>query len=286
MTKVDLVRDWVLSRIGNPYIMGGTGQPCTVAYREARAAQYPASAAKIRKNCQRMNGSSTTCKGCRYYDDSTGKGKRAYDCAQLTRWVMDEVGISLVSGATSQWNKTKWEQRGKIDSLPKDKLCLLYRQDSPSVMGHTGVYLGDNTAVHAKGHDYGVVRETLQQYSRWTHWGIPVGLYDTPEELAKDVVRFGDTGTAVKALQELLMAAGFGLPTFGADGDFGNETKSALMRFQTSAGIVATGRADETTMEALTNAAAEGNTDDDVIQISESSARELYNILSKIFKET
>lgn len=184
MTKAESIKSWVLSRIGNPYIMGGTGQFCTVSYREARAAQYPGSAAKIKKNCQRMNGSASTCKGCRYYDESTGKGKRAYDCAQLTRWAMDSVDISLVSGATSQWNKTRWAEKGTIDTLPKDKVCQVFRKDDATTMGHTGLYLGDNTVAHAKGHDYGVVRETLQEYARWTHWGIPEGLYDTPEDEA------------------------------------------------------------------------------------------------------
>lgn len=178
MDKIEAVRSWLLSRVGNPYLMGGTGQFCTVAYRKARAAQYPGSAAKITKNCQRMNGTATTCKGCRWYDESAGTGKRAYDCAQLTRWAMDSIGIALVSGATSQWNKTKWATKGEIADMPRDKICLVFRRDEPTVMGHVGIYLGDGTAVHAKGHDYGVVRDTLESYGRWTHFGIPEGLYD------------------------------------------------------------------------------------------------------------
>lgn len=177
MTKSEMARAWVLSRVGNPYLMGGTGQPCTVSYRKARAAQYPGSADKIAANCQRMNGSQTSCKGCRYYDEAAGTGKRAYDCAQLTRWCMDAIGIKLVSGATSQWNKTDWAERGEISSLPKEQMCLVFRRDNASTMGHVGVYLGDGTVVHAKGHDYGVVRQGLSEYGRFTHWGIPAGLY-------------------------------------------------------------------------------------------------------------
>lgn len=184
MDKITTVKNWLLSRVGNPYLMGGTGQVCTKAYREARAAQYPGSAAKIKKNCQRMNGGPNTCKGCRYFDESTGQGKRAYDCAQLTRWAMDAVGISLVSGATSQWTRTNWAIMGEMDTLPADKMAILYRQDSPSVMGHTGIALGDGSCVHAKGHDYGVVREGIEAYGRWTHWAIPVGLYDQAEPSA------------------------------------------------------------------------------------------------------
>ena len=179
LNNIDKLRAWALSRIGNPYLMGGTGQFCTPAYRRARMAQYPASAEKIKKNCPRTNGERATgCRGCRYYDEAAGTGKRAYDCAQFTRWAMDSIGISLVSGATSQWKKTKWARKGAIDTLPRDLVCLVFRQDDSATMGHTGLYLGDGTVAHAKGHDDGVVRQSLEEYSRWTHWAIPEGLYE------------------------------------------------------------------------------------------------------------
>lgn len=178
MDKITMVKNWLLSRVGNPYLMGGTGQPCTVSYRKARAAQYPGSAAKIKANCPRMMGKADSCKGCRYFDESTGQGKRAYDCAQLVKWAMNEIGIQMVSGATSQWQKTPWAALGEMDTLPTDKMVILYRQDSKNVMGHTGIALGDGSCVHAKGHDYGVVREGIEAYGRWTHWGIPQGLYE------------------------------------------------------------------------------------------------------------
>lgn len=197
MDKIESLRSWLLSRVGNPYLMGGTGQFCTVAYRKARAAQYPGSAAKITKNCQRMNGTATTCKGCRWYDESASTGKRAYDCAQLTRWAMDSIGIALVSGATSQWRKTKWESLGEMDTLPRSSLCLVFRDDGDNVMGHVGIYMGDGSVVHSKGHDYGVVREGLEAYGRFTHWGIPAGLYGAENTQAQPgkSAEFEVTGT-------------------------------------------------------------------------------------------
>lgn len=42
----------------------------------------------------------------------------------------------------------------------------------------------------------------------------------------------GDKGDKVTALQLLLIAHGYNLPQFGADGDFGNETVSAVASFQ------------------------------------------------------
>jgi hypothetical protein len=40
--------------------------------------------------------------------------------------------------------------------------------------------------------------------------------------------KLGDKGQAVEALQHLIIDAGGSLPQWGADGDFGNETKAGL----------------------------------------------------------
>lgn len=50
----------------------------------------------------------------------------------------------------------------------------------------------------------------------------------------------GDVGQAVQALQLLLQRAGYPLPDYGADGDFGHETETALIDFQTVTGLPAT----------------------------------------------
>ena len=127
-TKADAVKNLALSKIGCPYVMGGTGKECTVAYRTARANQYPDSAARIRANCQQMKGSKTTCHGCKWYDEEAGHGKPCYDCAQLNLAAMAAAGIPLVSGANSQWLKTVWSECGTIDNLPKDKVCCVFRE--------------------------------------------------------------------------------------------------------------------------------------------------------------
>lgn len=51
----------------------------------------------------------------------------------------------------------------------------------------------------------------------------------------------GCTGNDVKAAQRLLVGAGFGVGSAGIDGDFGNDTKAAVMRFQNSRGLYADG---------------------------------------------
>lgn len=258
MQKAEEAKAWALSRVGCPYIYGATGQICTPAYREARAAQYPDYAAKIRKNCPRLSGSASACTACRWRDPDTGTGKRAYDCAQLTRWCMDAVGIPLVSGANSQWTKTEWAQKGEIAGMPRDLLCLVYRDDGGR-MGHTGIYLGDGTVIHAKGHDYGVVRQKLAE-TAFTHYGIPQGLYSEisgEQEAVGVLLKKGNKGDTVKKLQQMLLKAGMLLPKYGADGSFGNETLAAVMDFQAMRGLEETGVCDQATWDTLLAACAE-----------------------------
>ena len=42
-------------------------------------------------------------------------------------------------------------------------------------MVHTGIYIGGNRFIHAKGSEYGVVKESMP--GSWTHYGIPKGFY-------------------------------------------------------------------------------------------------------------
>lgn len=179
LSKIDVITAWVLNQVDCPYVYGGTGKECSVAYRMQQADQYSNSATLIKTYCQRMNGQKNTCLGCKWYDEEKKKGKPCYDCAQLTKLAMKQVGISIPSGATSQWKKTNWQERGTISTMPKNKQCLQYRQDADGTMAHTGIHLEDNSVVDARQTKDGVLHGSMESYGRWTHWGIPVGLYDS-----------------------------------------------------------------------------------------------------------
>lgn len=153
------VLQWLEERIGDGYIYGAKGQVATSDFIYQQMNQYP--------------------EYVKYDVVKKWIGKKVWDCATLVRFAMKEVGISMVSGATSQWNKTTWQQKGTIDSLPKNKICCLYRWTG-SVMQHTGVYLGDGYFIDARGSSTGVVKTKIEKYP-WTHWGIPKGLYSTSE---------------------------------------------------------------------------------------------------------
>lgn len=71
-------------------------------------------------------------------------------------------------------------------------------------------------------------------------------------------LRVGSQGTDVKALQQALLDAGIAVPG-GADGVFGPATRQAVVTFQNSRGLVASGEVDQATSSALaTNSGGSG----------------------------
>lgn len=71
------------------------------------------------------------------------------------------------------------------------------------------------------------------------------------EPTENSTLQVGDSGPPVQALQERLLELGYELPQFGADGEFGSETKSALQTFQLEHGLASAGVLDDATAAAL-----------------------------------
>lgn len=67
-------------------------------------------------------------------------------------------------------------------------------------------------------------------------------------------LRKGDKGADVANLQRLLMQAGYALPKYGADGDFGNECLNAVKAFQKDKKLTVDGIVGAKTWKALLNA--------------------------------
>lgn len=244
-----MIAGYALEQVGAPYIYGATAKACTPAYRRARIKQYPDYEDKIVRNCPVLAGRQKTCDGCKY------DGRIAHDCAQLTRYAAKSAGLTLPSGATSQWNKADWISQGEIDTLPADRVAFVYRK-SGDKMQHTGVYLGDGTVVDARGHDMdkgGVVHGPVGSY-KWTHWAILKGMDgvvaepDTSTATERGTVRRGDRGEAVKDLQRILKDMGYNLEV---DGIFGPLTKSVVESYQGKMGLTRDGIVGPKTWAAL-----------------------------------
>lgn len=67
----------------------------------------------------------------------------------------------------------------------------------------------------------------------------------------KTYLEKGDTGEAVKNLQEKLIQLGYSVGVDGADGDFGINTETALIKFQQDNNIEVDGQAGQETMKAI-----------------------------------
>ena len=173
-SRPELAVEYAKSKVGCGYVWGASGQVATEAKLQSLHNMHPdhVDLSIVRKWI----------------------GKQIFDCASLVRQSMLAAGLTNFygSGATTQWNTdANWESKGTIDSLPKDKVCCLYRRntENSSKMQHTGVYLGDGTFIDAAGSKTGVRAPTLLSKYPWTHWAIPKGLYDGAEIEKPEVIK-------------------------------------------------------------------------------------------------
>lgn len=73
------------------------------------------------------------------------------------------------------------------------------------------------------------------------------------------LLKRGDSGSAVKSLQEKLIALGYSCGVHGADGDFGASTESAVRKFQSEHGLTVDGIVGSQTLKALDSACGSGD---------------------------
>ena len=99
--------------------------------------------------------------------------KECYDCSSLVMKAYGKVGVKLPRKASDQWLKGDWKEKGDIKRLPKNKVCILYQMGSDG-MKHTGIYIGNDSVIEAKGADDGVIQTSLK-VGGWTNYAIPNG---------------------------------------------------------------------------------------------------------------
>ena len=242
--KPDIVRQIAMDCLGWPYVYGAWGELCTPANRRKRArSDHPTIVSK----CPALNGK--TCKACQW-----GIGVRQFDCRGFTRWTLQQAGLDITGqGATSQYNTaSNWVQRGPIGEMP-DAVCCVFKQKNGR-MEHTGLHVGGGQIIHCSVN----VQTGKTSDKGWTHYAIPVGLYDEgeiPVAKVKPTLRIGVKGDLVRELQEKLKALGFDPGTI--DGIFGTKTFNALIAFQTEAKLDPDGVCGPKTWAALESAKVE-----------------------------
>lgn len=175
-------------------------------------------------------------------------------CMAFVWWCFREAGLSEFfygGGKTASCTTLmKWaKQEGLFvtgDYLPGD--VFFYDQDGvPSDSEHTGIYTGERSGERYKAIEGNYANRVCSVMrkpdcivgafrAKWSEKQPVIGVTVTLPELSK-----GSIGRPVTAMQVLLLGYGFRLPRYGADGDFGSETLSALQSFQKSKGLTADG---------------------------------------------
>lgn len=161
----------------------------------------------------------------------------------LTAWKYSDVSTGTMWALAQSENL----QHGLIGTLPKDSPHPI----AVSYSGHVGFFY-KGKVYQSSGHAYGLEITELSSTAHnhaWQYWYyLPYLDYGGEIMLQK-----GDKGLSVTYWQKSLLKAGYKLPTFGADSDYGAETEFATKTFQATAGLSATGIVDTNTFAYMCN---------------------------------
>ena len=197
-------------------------------------------------------------------------GNMVADCSGLFVWAFSKYGIRVSHSSHYQYTDYCTE-KGKLaggkrtdgKELKPGTAVFVYKEEKDRYT-HIGLYIGNGNVIEAASTEKGVIMSSVSA-TKWNRWGEMKKVEFTDAEPAEPVqpedpaqamptVRRGDKGNTVKLLQEALLRLGYPLPKYGADGDFGKETETAVKAFQQDNGLAADGVAGKKTWEALEKA--------------------------------
>lgn len=243
------------------YWYGTYGNPCTLSKYQSKKSQYPTHYTADR-----------TAQYMRHIDE----GRICADCVGLIKsffWANGVFGASPKYGANHCPDTSAngmigiCKQTGPIATIPDIPGLVVWKS------GHIGVYVGGGYTVEMRGFKYGSVRRKVKD-GPWTKWGrLPDYMMayvsgeaqtpapepaEAPEPVKpatisdiRRILKRGSAGEDVRILQAALIDLGYSCGGYGADGDFGQQTETALRRFQADQGLDADGEFGPLTLAAM-----------------------------------
>lgn len=178
--------------------------------------------------------------------------ERVWDCQGLTDGYLTEM-LGVKINVRARNNYASWcgvKGSGTIPGKRKVPGAAVF-MDNGRYIHHVGFLerpveadkpTGDWWVVEARGVMHGVVRTRLNSRG-WNKWGWMTKYFDysayesdstesKPQEYGGRNLRRGSMGYDVKALQSDLISLNYDCGRWGADGEFGKATESALKAFQ------------------------------------------------------
>lgn len=203
MSKTNLgLVEYAKTQLGKPYWFGTFGQTATKILHNQKKVQYP-----------------------NYYtaqDFASQYGQRVHDCIGLIKgylWSDSPTSIPKYNpkqDVSADGMLARCKEFGKISTIPNIPGVLVF---SPQ---HVGVYIGNGYVIEARGHAYGVVKTKLSSRG-WQNWGKCPWIEYVEEDTPKKE-------NLVLSFQKAAIADGVKLPKYGADGQYGSETKEAMQK--------------------------------------------------------
>ena len=180
-----------------------------------------------------------------------------YDCSSFIITVWQDSGVPVKSGGATYTGNMK---RVFLANGFRDVTASVNRSSGSGLQkgdvllneaSHTAMYIGSGQIVHASINELGRVTggrkgdQTGKEICVRSYYNKPwdcvlryTGGSGTATVISGDgILRYGDTGFAVSEMQEMLIMAGYSCGSCGVDGDFGTDTKAALMKMQRDYGL-------------------------------------------------
>lgn len=191
--------------------------------------------------------------------------KFVWDCNGMAEGIYEKwSGVNINTKA--RYNYAQWcsvKGTGMIPASKRVPGAAVFWGDRAADIHHvaylykpvdSGNYSGDWYLIEARGVMYGIVKTKLSQ-RKPNFWGYMDKYFDygdttstpipTPTfpvyKLGDRLLKKGSKGDDVKELQTSLIKLGYSCGKYGADGDFGADTKTAVKAFQKDHGLEADG---------------------------------------------
>lgn len=192
-----------------------------------------------------------------------GKGDvlRAFDCSGLVMYFLQNLKGAYSHDMASNTIKGECQTIARGDLGPGDFVFRVYASGSRKGSAyHLGIVVDEDLhVIEAKGRDDGVVERPIDaQAGYWNYFGrLPVLFEGEPDNSQWTLSRLLKRtrpimkGEDVKNAQKALISKGFSCGSRGADGQYGDDTVTAVRSFQKQSELTIDGIVGEDTCSAL-----------------------------------